>query len=441
MISHSRRVIIVATGIAIVIVAFFSVKVLAQAGATDRSLQTTLETINATQEFWDDLWKDTFTPGSTASSATIYLFENPVRFFVFLGIGGWIWHAGSLLQNNSVQVPILLLKAAFPMLIVAFLLGNFGGVAHLVSFGHREIGDRWVTGIANAQVASQSIRSALDDQLVGNDIRERIAQSSQRCLLLQSPATKLPSPEPPADKSELTPDQLQGYEYLACIRGVAEVAKAAEEEAINSSCGNSSEDCEYAINTARQASETAQSILKAEEDRLVKGEVSNPFSIKVGLDDFLAGTLINAAYGPLLSASQYLWTSFLEFAQYLLALFAPMIIAFAITPGRLSLLITWEISQLSIIAGKMAYMIIVGVVSMQLNNSSQTGFGSDIIFYAAMGLLAPAVSLAVVTAGGFAAAASFRSQAFGLIAGGASLAAGVGGSVAYLHSRYRSARY
>jgi len=150
---------------------------------------------------------------------------------------------------------------------------------------------------------------------------------------------------------------------------------------------------------------------------------------------FLAGMGASLAYGPILNFTQSLWTSFLEMAMWLSALFAPLFIASSLIPGRQNLTVAWLISFLTIGLAKLAYVIVIGIVSVQLTDQ-QAQFGYDLRFPLALGLFAPGVSLAVIAGGGLAAASSFRSQSVAVIGVTTNIVTGAVGTLGYSLARY-----
>ena len=128
-----------------------------------------------------------------------------------------------------------------------------------------------------------------------------------------------------------------------------------------------------------------------------------------------------------------MWISLLEMAMFLLALFAPIFIALSVVPGKQSMFNVWLIEFLTIGLAKLAYVIVIGLVSVQLA-SSDSGFLDD-TFFMSLGIFAPAVSFAVVVSGGFAAASSFKSQSVGAVAIAAGTLSSGAATIAYSMSR------
>ncbi|MGH2414779.1 MAG: hypothetical protein ACRDEA_14040, partial [Microcystaceae cyanobacterium] len=155
--------------------------------------------------------------------------------------------------------------------------------------------------------------------------------------------------------------------------------------------------------------------------------------------DIFTGMIASAAYGPILSFTQWLWTNFLEMAMWLSGLFAPLFIAAAIIPGRQNMFVGWLIGFLTIGLAKLAYVVVLGIVAAQLS-SQATFLPSDMRFPMALGLFAPGVSFAVVTGGGIAAAMSFRSQSVAVVGAAASVVTGAVANVGYSIARYGDRR-
>ena len=89
---------------------------------------------------------------------------------------------------------------------------------------------------------------------------------------------------------------------------------------------------------------------------------------------------------------------------------------------------------------KVAYIAVIGVVAAQISTSGTVLLTQDPRFFMALGVFAPAVSFAVVTAGGIAAAMSFRNQSIGAISTVAGIATGSITTIMYSFARYADKR-
>lgn len=97
--------------------------------------------------------------------------------------------------------------------------------------------------------------------------------------------------------------------------------------------------------------------------------------------------------------------------------------------------VAWLIGFLTIGFAKLAYVVVIGIISVQLSDQ-QILPESDIRFPLALGLFAPGVSLAVVTSGGIAAASSFRSQSVASVAFTTTIVTTTVGTIGYSLSRF-----
>lgn len=324
------------------------------------------------------------------------------------------------------------------MLIVIFLT-NQGQYSRLLAYGLRDIVNSWSNGVMNTQIAGYNVRAALADQLVTQDSKDVITLQAQKCMQMPQPAVALPSPTRPAPdpNNTLTIQQQQAYDYLECIKKLGILAKQKKEEALTKTCSSIPGvrgTCGFFLKFIDQTIASVDKVFETETEKFTRGNAPNVLAPSMGLFDFIGGAATSAAYGPILSFTQWLWTNFLEMAMWLSALFAPLFIAVSIIPGRQNMFVAWLISFLTIGLAKLAYVIVIGIVAIQLSDQA-TLFGSDLRFPMALGLFAPGVSFAVVTGGGIAAAMSFRSQSVAVVGSAASAVTGAFASLGYSLSR------
>jgi len=310
----------------------------------------------------------------------------------------------------------------------------------MLAYGLRDIVNSWSDGVMKMQIAEQQVRSALGDQLVTQDAKDAISQQAQKCMQMPQPSVTLPSPErPPADPDNPLPiQQEQAYQYLECLEKLGAFAEKKKEDALKDVCfglPGVKNVCAFFTRFMDKTINSIKEVYKNEADRYTIGS----FITKAAPSEILGGLVMSASYTPIFSFTQWLWTNFLELAMWLSALFAPILIAASIIPGRQNLFVTWLIGFLTIGMAKLAYVIVIGVVAAQL--SSQTTYlASDIRFPMALGLFAPGVSLAVVTSGGIAAAMSFRSQSVAVVSAGASVITSAVATIGYSVARYSDKR-
>ena len=404
-------------------------------------LQSTLTNMQESEQWWDKLWKDTFDPTDFSNSISIYTFSTAVRFLLAIGLIFWLFQYGQKMADSRGMSQALSTNTQFfiPFVIVVIFLTNQGQYSRLLAYGLRDVINSWSDGVMSMQVAGYNVRTALADQLVTQDAKDVIAQQAKKCMQMPQPAVSLPSLTQPAPNpnNPLTIQQEQAYEYLDCIKTLANLAEQKKEEGLTNNCSSIPGVrglCGFFNKFMDKTAASAHSVLATEGQKITRGSTPNPFAITTGLLDFYSGVGASVAYGPILSFTQSLWISLLELAMWLDALFAPLFIAISIIPGRQNMFVTWLISLLTVGLAKLAYVIVIGVVAVQLSDQT-TLLGSDLRFPMALGLFGPGVSLAVIAGGGFAAAMSFRSQSVGAVGAVAGVLTSVVATVGYSLSR------
>lgn len=409
-------------------------------------LQTTLTNMQESEQWWDKLWRDTFEPTNFSTSISIYTFVTAVRFILAIGMIFWLFQYGQKMAESKGMAQIISTNTQFflPILVAVIFLTNQAQYSRLLAYGLRDVVNSWSDGVLTIQIAGQNVRGALSDQLVTQDVKDLIALQAQKCMQMPQPAVTLPSITRPAPNpnNPLTIQQSQAYDYLECIQKLGDLAEQKKQEALTRTCSSIpgvSSACGYTLKFIDKAKASAERVLETEREKYTKGGIPNPFAYPLGLRDFLIGAGATVAYGPILTYTQWLWTSLLEMAMWLSALFAPMFIAASIIPGRQSMFVAWLIGFLTIGVAKLAYVIVIGIVAVQLSEQT-TLFASDLRFQMALGLFAPGVSLAVATGGGIAAAMSFRSQSVAVVGAAASAVSGAFATLGYSLSRYSDKR-
>lgn len=409
-------------------------------------LQTTLTNMQDSQQWWDKLWQDTFDPTDLSTSISIYTFATAVRFILAIGLIFWLFQYGQKMAESKGMAQILSTNTQFflPVVLVIIFLANQGQYSRLLAYGLRDVVNSWSEGVMGMQIAGYNVRAALSDQLVTQDTKDVIALQTQKCMQMPQPAVALPSvtrPAPDPNKT-LTIQQEQAYDYLECIQKLGTLAEQQKQEALTRTCSSIPRvrgTCGFFLKFIDKTIASVERMLQTEREKFTKGDIPNLSAPALGLSDFMIGSGASVAYGPILSFTQWLWTSFLEMAMWLSALFAPLFIAVAIIPGRQNMFAAWLIGFLTIGLAKLAYVIVIGIVAVQLSDQT-TLFASDLRFPMALGLFAPGVSFAVVTGGGIAAAMSFRSQSVAVVGAAASAVTGAFATLSYSLSRYSDKR-
>jgi len=409
-------------------------------------LRRTLTSMQETEQWWDELWRDTFDPTDLSTSISIYTLSTTVRFVLAIGLVFWLFQYGQKMveANGMPQALSVTSQFLFPVVIIIIFLSNQANYSRVLAYGLRDVVNSWSNGVMNMQIAGYNVRAAIGDQLVTQDAKEFISLQAQKCMQMPRPAVALPSITRPAPdpNNPLTIQQEQAYNYLECIQKLSTLAEQKKQEALTRTCvffpgGDNA--CSFFLRFMDKITNSINQVYQTEIDKFTEGNIPNPLALPMGLSDFIVGAGAAAAYGPILSFTQYLWTSLLELAMWLSALFAPLFMVSAIIPGRQNLFVGWFILFLTIGLAKLASVIVIGIVAVQLSEQ-QTLLGSDLRFPMALGLFAPGVSLAVVTSGGFAAAMSFRSQSIAVVGAATSALSGSFATLSYSLARLADRR-
>ena len=459
----NNKLVLLVILLAIILILVFAIPTLAQ---SNDILTTSATKINNTEAWWDELWESTFNPTNQniegTTNLSLYAFVQPTRFILGIGLIFWLFSFGyKMIESKTIaESSYNFIRIFIPVFIALVFLSNQAYYSRVLAYGMRNITNSWSEGIMNLQITDYSIRAAIQDQLITQDAKERMVAKVQACEAMEHPEVIIPSAERPdtsdPNVSPLTPAQRKVYDYLECWEKVREYAEKeleiANEQRICSNvfCKSYRKLADILVGYTKgiehlekyKASATNPNDPKVLETiRIMEEKVAfskTAFDISQGnfgiLEDIkgIVVSFVNPSK-QFLYFTQWMWISSLEMAMFLNGLFAPIFIALSIIPGKQNMLNFWLIETVTIGLVKMAYVIIIGLVAIQIS-ASDSRFLDD-TFFMSLGIFAPAISLVVVTAGGLAAASSFRSQSVGVAAIAAGTLSSGAATIAYSMSR------
>lgn len=393
------------------------------------------------------------------NSLSLYAFVNPTRFILGIGLIAWLFTFGfKMVESKTVaQSTHTFIKLLVPIFLALLFLANQASYSRVLAYGMRDIVNSWSEGVMNLQITDFSVREALQDGLITQDAKQLMAKKYLACQSMEKPEVVIPSLVRP-DTSDpnvppITPAQRKVYDYLECLDQLSAYAQErldaadAERECAGKACQTYKSFLDFFLGVSageafveNQKRLAGDSPDQASLEKLEK--YSNILSSRKYLFDFALGKTpemeafvasLTQPTKPFLYFTQWMWISLLEMAMFLLALFAPIFIALSVVPGKQNMFNVWLIEFLTIGLAKLAYVIVIGLVAVQLA-SSDSGFLDD-TFFMSLGIFAPAVSFAVVVSGGIAAASSFKSQSVGAVAIAAGTLSSGAATIAYSMSR------
>ena len=398
---------------------------------------------------------------SVGNNLSLYFFISATRTILAIALIGWLFSYGrAMIESPTMAQGIhTFFKLFTPVVLSLLFISNQGFYARVLAQGMRSMVNSWSEGVMNLTITDYSIRAAIQDQLITENVKQEIVRQFNTCEAIDPPEVALPSATRPAPGSgvEITDAQRKNYEYLECLGRVQEYAQEqldiAERERL---CSNHL--CKAYRKLADAITGVSAGLKKLEEFRRVNADrLDDPdvqqelqfirervgfsqlgFDISQGNTEFLKESkdLIVSLTNPdqaFLYFTQWMWISFLELAMFLNGLFAPMFFAVAIIPGKDKMATLFIHEFLTIGLAKMAYVLIIGLVAVQ--QSAPATPITDNFFFMSLGIFAPAVSFAVVTAGSLAAAGSYRSQSVGAIAAVGGLVSSGAATITYSMSR------
>ncbi len=422
-------------------------------------VQSSLDNMKQVEAYWDQLWRSTFLDdqptGVSGASQGSYMFSAVVHWFLALSLLFWV--VRMLLQSGqmmSMNLPGLLQSLSpflLSVLVVSVLLSNNAVLAREIPWQMRANINTWRNGLMEASITDLTIRGALKDVFTTKEASDRITAEAQKCAQMPQPATVLPSPTRPTDKAtldKLTLSQQQAYNFIDCMNKLKEVAQTEQEKSQSAICSNVPGVNQLCGFFGRFMAKTVNSINEATENqikRIQQGDYAGaawnftPQGAQGVLADFLGGVVATAGFKSVLNAIQWVFISMMELGLWVDGLVAPIMVATALVPGQLNLVVAWAISFLTIGLSQLTYTVVVGAVALGLAQTT-TYFASDLRFEMAMGVFAPLVCTAVLTGGGIAAARAFTGQAIGITTAAVSTITGISSAIFQAAGRLAYAR-
>ncbi len=421
-------------------------------------LENSVNQMRETQEWWDELWQDTFAPdpSNLSGNISIYSFTRPVRFLVGIGLIFWLFDYGKKVVNSRGMAHTIQIftESLVPIVLIVLFLANQGFYSRLLAYGLRDVVNSWSEGVLEQQILGEKLGSALKEQLLAESVKNEVRQQAEKCWQMPRPEVILPSPQRPATNPDnpLTIEQDQAYQYLECLDKLVlfiqeQEAAARRSESCEGGCAwfvSFMKALDFAVSQSRENEiqmridgynpiDPLGTIDPIERDRLERQLLAQSYRTTADV----VKNLEKKGWMYVFTVIQWLWMSFLEMSMWLLGLFAPLFVALALIPGKQNMFVFWLIEFLSIGLAKLAYIALIGIVAVQISTETSTVILSqDQRFFMALGVFAPGVSFAVVTSGAIAAATSFRNQSIGAISTGVGIASGSIATVIYSISRY-----
>jgi len=266
-------------------------------------LQNTLTSMQQTEGWWDNLWKDTFDPTNISANISTYTFTTAVRSVLMICVVFWLFQYGQRLTESrgTAQHVAINMQFFLPVLLVAIFLSNQGQYSRVLAYGLRDVVNSWSNGVMSLNIAGHNVRSALSDQLVTQDAKNSIASQARRCMQMPQPAVALPSATRPAPDPNhpLTKQQNQAYAYLDCIQNLGNLAKQKQDQAVANKCGIvPGGACGFTLQFLSLTADSIKSLFQSEQDRYTNTNVPGVGDVpKKGWSDLLADAEMTGLYG------------------------------------------------------------------------------------------------------------------------------------------------
>lgn len=385
-------------------------------------LQSLIKNNQAVQEYWDKLWQQTFAPnfddGGGGTGLGDFMFNNVSRIFLLIGVVCVIWNITYIAAGNSDPFTGISKVVILVSLIMMFAYNN-AAMARNLMLGSRQYFNNSRTAILEARILETSLGGAMKDVFATQASTYKLQKEVMACDQMPHPNVILPPGGKPTDDealSKLSTEQIQALDYVECMEKIPAIIQEELDKNTKATCGDNiaSGACAFLIRSLTNQKKTFESGISKEIQKVQEGGLFNPFFLQSMTLDFLGGAAARAGEKQLYTTIQYWAASFMEYALFVTALLCPIAIYTGLIPGRLNIILAWTIGFFTICVALVINTVIVGFAAYQLAQTD-TFFLSDTRFEFAMGALAPLLSFATVTGGGYMAAQSFMGSNLAII--------------------------
>lgn len=365
-------------------------------------LTASLDNMKKTQQVWDLIWTELFTPSAVGQS-TIYLSLMIVaRFIAGLGTILVLVRVVEMLSSNGDWRQIV--KPMMVITLMWFLLYGGDGMRPIhFSEGMRNIIHGWRNGALSLNMADVQVSDALKDQLIMEHAKDELSEQVNYCDQLPAKMVSLPAPtRPTGDDVVLSPDQKALYEKLECYQAVGNLAQKKKEEYESRWCpfGPLTGGCAATLRWLSNFSVALLDGTEREMRKVVSGEFPNVIGGPLAMADVTVTSFALHQMRFWLVGIQNLFVHSIEAIMYLTVLTTPIAIAMMSIPlGRMNALVSWLVIFVNLGLAQVYYVVLVGGMAIAITKA-ELPYMQDVLLPLIQALGAPIIAAGMAVGGG-----------------------------------------
>lgn len=329
-------------------------------------LQKSIDAAAVSETAMDDMWTDLFSADSllynqlVETATIIQIIAFP---FVMLAFG----HAAR--EQNAAKCGEIIAW----VLVIFILLDDQGAMLKQVTKGTREIINREAIALLQVQVDDLTIRDAMRDVILTEQLRGRVRDSYTECEAKEGEAQILCMSEAADAAEELIKEyENKGWLYPGIKRYIASMREI------------------------RKNFEAAKETIPEDGYKERRDALNKKIAEENAL---ILHSLSGAGNSALLKSYQNWFTYGFEFALMLTGMLGPLAVAASLIPKSPRAVFSWLIGMISIGTLKLSYNLVVGFASLYASKASLVEAGSA-GFLTMVSIGAPFIAVAVAGGGG-----------------------------------------
>lgn len=323
------------------------------AAAAARILQNGVSISQGTTDAWDKQWDTIF-------QSTLYTAIHDLA--ITFAIGSLLFYIVQLYRNLAFdEISEHLVELAWPLVVIAMLANNAALTAN-VTLAMRNVVDKTSTEILSTTLLQVKMEDAIQNAVLRGAIGSEITAQISQCQGLVGDSQK----ECLISANEQVQQTIRDFQQHTGIPGSFVKIGAAIEDAVKN-------------------------------NPLIQG--GRGF-LQGGVAGFFGGYLnstVESVVSTVLLAFQWAFANILQISMLLTGLIGPLAVAGSLLPFGNKSIYTWVIGFFSLGMAQISYNIIVGMCAVVIVNADITDVNGFLVI---VGLLGPALALAIATGGG-----------------------------------------
>ncbi len=404
-----------------------------QAVSFDTVSEFSLENMQETQAFWDNLWAATYSTGdATTPTLTIAWTASIAKIFLLMLIPVWVYFLARTFSAGSDFQAVSTNGARFMIagfLCFVLLGGNSAQLASVQS-GFREVFKGMTQQSLTLSIADQTLRDATNDQLLTHQTRNEILADITQCNSMPAPPVAIPGIVAGDIPESLSQEQQQLIASFKCWETLAEKVDSSQNENLPLYCLGQGQACRSFLDFMGRLGTTLDQAIDTELNKVANGDILGLISPVKSVADLFAGTVAWGSLKTFLEPIQWFYITSLEMAFWLSGLVTPFMATMLLIPQFSGAFWQWAIYFFAFGLNQVLYSLLIGLFSILLETQTGSLNISSLGFPMLVTLGAPIVSSGLIWLGASRVTSVLVNQGIDVGFGSLALAAGVAGGIA-----------